>query len=137
MPKAPSFTGIKETCLYVADLHATYHFYHRQLGLACISFVAGRHVFFTAGHSMLLCFNAAATRQEEKLPPHWGEGHLHFAFSCQREDFSRWKQHLKAADIVVEAIIDWPGGFQSMYFRDPDQHCVEIVMEGMWEYGRP
>lgn len=55
---------IKETCLYVTDLDATTAFYAGKLGLPLLSKVPGRHVFFRAGETVLLCFIAGATQQE-------------------------------------------------------------------------
>jgi catechol 2,3-dioxygenase-like lactoylglutathione lyase family enzyme len=46
--------GIKETCIYVEDLNEAKRFYHETLGLAVISHVDGKHIFFRAGNSF--CF---------------------------------------------------------------------------------
>ncbi len=32
-----------------------------------------------------------------------------------------------------ERRIDWERGGKSLYFRDPDQHCVEVATRGTWE----
>lgn len=133
-PTTPPLISIKETCLYVNDLAATYHFYRERLGLPCLSFVEERHVFFRAGHSVLLCFLPESTKEGSHLPPHYGEGQLHFAFCCAPADYQGWKDYVEKAGITIEHEETWPGGYKSFYFRDPDQHCVEIVMEGMWHH---
>jgi len=130
--ETPQFTQVKETCLYIADIPRTKAFYHGRLGLPLIGEVEGRHVFFRAGRSVLLCFIAASTKAETKLPPHHGSGHLHFAFECRVEDYECWKQHVREQEIPIEQEVDWPNGLQSFYFRDPDDHLVEIVMKGLW-----
>ena len=124
---------IKETCLYVNDLEKTRHFYNELLGLSVISYVPNRHVFFRAGCSVLLCFLAEITKNETKIPPHYGHGNLHFAFEVPNEEYQLWKKHLKSKDIPIEQEVEWRNKCLSFYFRDPDEHCVEIVMEGLWE----
>ncbi|HYH14122.1 MAG TPA: VOC family protein, partial [Flavisolibacter sp.] len=78
---------IKETCIYVEDLDRTEEFYQGKLGLALISKVKGRHIFFRAGESVLLCFIAAQTEKEAELPPHGARGSVHFAFEVSKDDY--------------------------------------------------
>jgi catechol 2,3-dioxygenase-like lactoylglutathione lyase family enzyme len=124
---------IKETCLYVKDLERTQAFYNGLLGLPVISFKAGRHVFFRAGEDVLLCFLPEATKDDTHLPRHFGYGEQHFAFECKVGEYHKWKQNLKDLNIEIEHEEDWGRGFLSVYFRDPDNHCLEIVMPGMWD----
>lgn len=127
---------IKETCLYVSDLKESKAFYADKLGFKQIGEVKDRHVFFRAGASVLLCFIAEASKKGGTLPPHYGAGQLHLAFEVEQEQYEDWKQKVKSANIPIEQEYDWGGGFRSFYFRDPDQHLLEIVMEGMWERGK-
>ncbi|MFT2010607.1 VOC family protein [Pontibacter sp. 13R65] len=124
---------IKETCLYVSDLEQSKAFYNQQLGFEVIGEVKGRHVFFRAGASVLLCFIAAASKEGGTLPPHFGAGQLHLAFEVEKEQYETWKQKVKSQGIAVEQEYDWGRGYLSFYFRDPDQHLLEVVMAGMWE----
>ncbi|PRY13223.1 glyoxalase/bleomycin resistance protein/dioxygenase superfamily protein [Pontibacter ummariensis] len=124
---------IKETCLYVSDLETSKAFYQGQLGLKLIGEVKNRHVFFRAGTSVLLCFLPEASRQGGHLPPHYGAGQLHLAFEVRREEYGPWKEKVQEQGIPIEQEFDWGGNFLSFYFRDPDQHLLEVVMEGMWE----
>ncbi len=126
-------TKIKETCLYVSDLHQTKSFYQGKLGLKVIGEVSGRHVFFRAGASVLLCFVAEVSKQAGTLPPHHGTGQLHLAFEVEKKAYEAQKAALQQQGIVLEQEFDWGGGFLSFYFRDPDQHLLEVVMAGMWE----
>ena len=52
-----NFIKIKDTCLYIKDLERAREFYHEILELPLISYVEGKHIFFRAGSSVLLCFN--------------------------------------------------------------------------------
>ncbi|WP_210487425.1 VOC family protein [Rufibacter aurantiacus] len=127
------FTQIKETCLYVQDLDRTTAFYTEVLDLPVIGQVPGRHVFFRVGSSVLLCFNAQKTRGSKDLPPHFGEGQLHLAFECEAAEYVAWKEKLQGANITIEHEQTWPHDRKSCYFRDPDQHLLEIVVPGIWE----
>ena len=82
---------------------------------------------------MLLCFLPEASRKGGTLPPHFGSGQLHLAFEVSRDDYQNWKSKILEEGIAVEQEYDWGRGFLSFYFRDPDQHLLEVVMEGMWE----
>ncbi len=127
------FTRIKETCLYVKDLQRTREFYAGKLGLPEIGFAEGRHLFFRAGESVLLCFNAEATARDNSLPPHFGSGEQHFAFESSVDDYPAWKKKIEDAGITIEHEADWKNGIQSFYFRDPDNNLAEIVMSGLWD----
>ncbi|MBD1397921.1 VOC family protein [Pontibacter sp. JH31] len=124
---------IKETCLYVTDLERTRQFYQDKLGLHVIGEVEGRHIFFRAGRSVLLCFIAEMSEKGGTLPPHFGSGQLHLAFEVSRAEYDGWKKRIEEAGIAIEQEYDWGRDFLSFYFRDPDKHLLEIVMEGMWE----
>lgn len=126
------FKKIQETCLYVSDLEQSKAFYHEQLGLPVISEVPGRHLFLRAGESVLLCFISEAARQSTEVPPHFGSGQLHLAFETSMAEYSAWKDKIQAAGIFIEHEHDWGRGYLSFYFRDPDHHCLEVVMTGMW-----
>ncbi len=124
---------IKETCLYVRSLSQSKDFYNGLLQFPVIGEVEERHVFFRAGGSVLLCFIAEAAAQSVKLPPHHGSGHLHLAFEVSKERYATTKAQIEQAGINIEQEFDWGKGFLSFYFRDPDNHLLEVVMEGMWE----
>lgn len=124
---------IKETCLYVSDLEATKQFYAYQLGLPLISLVPGRHVFFKAGQSVLLCFIAQATEAESLLPPHGASGSIHFAFEVPRAGYDAARKEIKDKGITILHDQVWKDNLRSFYFHDPDNHLVEIIEEGLWE----
>ncbi|GAA4341307.1 VOC family protein [Flaviaesturariibacter amylovorans] len=125
--------SIKETCLYVTDLERCRAFYEGALGLPLLSLVPGRHVFFRAGASVLLCFVAEQTEREVHLPPHGAHGVQHFAFEVARSDYDSTRSTLSAAGIPITHDHEWPNGRRSFYFSDPDGHLAEVVEEGLWE----
>lgn len=63
---------------------------------------AGGRVFFRAGSSVLLCFNAALSGEQVGLPRHFGAGELHFAFETSREHYDAWRAFVADAGIVIE-----------------------------------
>ncbi|MGZ3924671.1 MAG: VOC family protein [Flavisolibacter sp.] len=124
--------SIKETCIYVKDLDRTKEFYSGKLGLPVISLVPGRHVFFRAGNSVLLCFLAEETLRETVLPPHGAEGKIHFAFEVNREEYPLSLQEIKRLGIEILHHHSWKNGVRSFYFHDPDGNVVEIIEQGLW-----
>ena len=124
---------IKETCLYVEDLERCQSFYTDKLGLKVISFVPGRHVFFQAGQSVLLCFIASATKAEQNLPPHGATGSIHFAFEVEPPAYEQTRQSMVDAGISILQDQVWKNGLRSFYFHDPDGHLLEVIEEGLWE----
>ncbi|PSR05972.1 MAG: glyoxalase [Bacteroidetes bacterium SW_10_40_5] len=126
------FSQIKETCLYVRDLDQSEAFYHGKLGMEVLTKVEGRHVFFQAGSSLLLCFIADATKNDPQLPAHYGYGKMHLAFEVSRGAYENTKQWIQKKGITIEHEQFWHEDFYSFYFRDPDGHSLEVVPEGMW-----
>lgn len=127
------FSQIKETCLYIKDLEKTEAFYQGKLNLKVIARAEGRHIFFKAGSSVLLCFLAEATKNEPNLPSHFGEGKMHMALEVPEKNYWEAKAWIRSKDIEIEHEQQWNEDYQSFYFRDPDGHSIEIVPEGMWE----
>ena len=123
--------SIKETCIYVSDLERTSRFYEGKLGLHVIGRVPGRHIFFSAGTSVLLCFIAAETLREAELPPHGASGTIHFAFEVT--DYAACLLELDLAGVAILHRQVWPNGRRSAYFHDPDGHLLELVEPGLWD----
>lgn len=126
------FSHIKETCLYLHDLDAAEAFYHGKLGLPLIHRDEGRHIFFRAGASVLLCFIAESSGKKTELPAHFAEGNQHFAFACKAGDYEAWKTRIEAAGIPITHEQVWSKGHRSFYFEDPESNVLEIVEPGMW-----
>jgi len=64
--------------------------------------------------------------------PHDGEGQLHLAFAIQAEELPLWEDRLAENEIPIEEKRTWELGGQSIYFRDPDRHLIEIATPGVW-----
>ena len=129
-----NFTRIKETCLYVNDLERCKHFYHDTLGLDLISYIPGKHVFFNAGDSVLLCFNPEDSRTKKSPPAHYGGGKQHFAFEVRKSDYLEAKKEIIEKGITIIDEVIWESGEESFYFNDPEGNVLEIVPDrGIWE----
>jgi catechol 2,3-dioxygenase-like lactoylglutathione lyase family enzyme len=126
-------TQIKETCLYIQDLELARDFYHQKLGFKVISMVEGRHVFFRAGSSVLLCFVPEKTKQEKTLPSHFAFGKQHIAFEVEQADYLEWKKKIQELGIEILHEQKWKNNLFSFYFHDPEGHVLEIVPKGIWD----
>jgi catechol 2,3-dioxygenase-like lactoylglutathione lyase family enzyme len=130
-------TGILETALHVADLDAAIAFYRRLFGFEVM---AQDHRFCAlnvAGRDVLLLFKQGASTEPMPvpggvIPPHDSQGRLHIAFSVPAADLSAWEKRLANQGVVVESTVDWPEGGRSLYFRDLDQHLLELATPGIW-----
>ena len=127
------FIKIKETCLYFHDLEKAKKFYHEVLELPLISYVPGKHIFFTAGSSVLLCFNPEDSKNKKTPPGHLGGGKQHFAFEVAGPDYLRAKDWIRQKGITITDTVFWESGTESFYFEDPEGNVLEIVPdEGVW-----
>lgn len=128
-----NFSQIKETCLYIQDLETSHSFYHVLLGLEVIGRAEGRHIFFRAGTSVLLCFIAENSKTKISPPAHFATGKQHFAFEVSQENYYKTKQDIVSLGIEVIDTLIWKSGQESFYFNDPDGHVLEVVPKGVWE----
>lgn len=125
---------VLETCLYVDDLEAAERFYATVVGLELYSKVPGRHVFFRCGDGMFLLFDPRATGQSTgNVPIHGARGPGHAAFATTLADLPAWRAQLGRLGVPIETEISWPGGGQSIYFRDPAGNSVELATPSTWK----
>jgi len=124
---------IKETCLYIKDLDITKRFYHDILGFPIINRKEGRHIFFRVGEDVLLCFIPEVTKFDTHLPPHYAYGEQHLAFEVSTTDYDAIKFELENQGIEIIHLQTWRGDIKSFYFKDPNDHLLEIVCEGLWD----
>ena len=137
MSAAPAIQRVVETALYVDDLAIATKFYRDVLGLAVLSEGPRMVSIDAGGATLLLLFKRGATLEGfewpgGRIPPHDGAGPAHVAFAVPLEGFEAWEQRLGSHGVAVESRVHWERGGKSLYFRDPDQHSVELVTPGTW-----
>ena len=127
----PKTEGILESSLYVADVARSVRYYERIFGFRVISDFGGRGCAMQAGdRQVLLLFKKGGSRTIK--PPHDGDGELHLAFKIPAAELTSWEAWLAANGIAVEEKRAWELGGQSLYFRDPDRHLIELATPGVW-----
>ena len=124
---------VLETSLYADDLAAAEVFYRDVLELPLYSRQSGRHVFFRCGDAMLLLFNPDATELPPgDVPAHGARGPGHAAFSVGDDDLAVWQAKLDERGVEIEAVLAWPNGGRSIYFRDPAGNSLELITPRSW-----
>jgi catechol 2,3-dioxygenase-like lactoylglutathione lyase family enzyme len=127
----PKTEGILESSLYVDDVARSARFYEKLFGFRVISDFGGRGCAMEAGtRQVLLLFMKSGSRAMQT--PHYGDGELHLAFAISAEELTVWEDWLAENGIAVEEKRAWELGGQSIYFRDPDRHLIEIATPGVW-----
>lgn len=129
--------GILETSLYVRDLSRSVTFYRSLFGVDvlmaderfCALNVGDRQV-------LLLFLQGASSKASETpggvIPAHDGQGQLHVAFAIPVGSLEQWERRLESLGVSVESRVNWPRGGTSLYFRDPDDHTIELATPGLW-----
>jgi catechol 2,3-dioxygenase-like lactoylglutathione lyase family enzyme len=122
----PKSEGVLESSLYVTDVAASTRFYKKIFGFRVISDFGERGCAMQAGdRQVLLLFKKGVSRS---IPsPHDGDGELHVAFAIAGSELASWEQWLAENGIAMEEKHTWELGGQSVYFRDPDRHLIEIA----------
>lgn len=128
---------VVETALYVGDVAVAHRFYAGLLGAPALLDTARLVALDVAGTSVLLLFQRGATTEPldtpgGTVPPHGARGAQHLAFAVPASDVAAWSERLAALAIPLESRVRWPRGGESLYFRDPDGHSVELITPGLW-----
>jgi catechol 2,3-dioxygenase-like lactoylglutathione lyase family enzyme len=130
---------VVETILYTDDLVRAVAFYRDVMGLMPMKGDADRfQAFDTGAQRVLLLFRRGGTLVPQPvatggtIPPHDGHGPHHIAFAIDAADYARWCARLREAGVAIESETHWERGGRSVYFRDPDQHLIELVTPGIW-----
>ena len=127
----PKTEGILESSLYVDDLAGSARFYQTIFGFPVISDFGERGCALQAGdRQVLLLFKKGGSRAIQS--PHDGDGELHLAFAIPAAALVDWETWLAQNGIAVEEKRTWEAGGQSLYFRDPDRHLLEVATPGVW-----
>ena len=128
--------GILETALYVANLDISERFYHDLFGFEILLANERMRALRISETQILLLFVlGGSTGGEEtpsgKIPPHDGSGQLHLAFRIEKSAIEAWRELLASQNIEIESEVQANEG-RSLYFRDPDGHCLELGTIGLW-----
>ncbi len=112
--------------LTVADVDATVDFYERVLGMAPVTFGAGRRAL-AFGRQKINLHQAGAEFEPKAGRPTPGSADLCFVTSTDLDDVER---RLREAGVEIEeGPVDRTGALgpiRSVYFRDPDLNLIEV-----------
>ncbi len=130
-------TGILETALHVEDVARSREFYQNIFGFPVLQGDDRFCALSVADKQVLLLFKKGGSTEPITIPggvipPHDGDGHLHFAFSILAADLPGWEARLRDHNVAIESRVHWDRGGTSIYFRDPDGHLAELVTPGIW-----
>jgi catechol 2,3-dioxygenase-like lactoylglutathione lyase family enzyme len=131
--------GILESALYVDDVARSADFYKELFKLRELVRDERICVLAVAEKQVLLIFKKGGTLNPVDtpggvVPPHDGAGQLHMAFEMPEDEVEVWRTKLKEAGIEIESEVDWQTGGKSLYFRDPDGHCLELATRRTWGF---
>lgn len=127
----PKLDGILETALYVEDLHQSVQFYRDLFGFQVIDSSDRLSALGVAPRQVVLLFKKGASARLP-LAATDGSGRLHLAFAIPATELEAWEAWLQEHGIAIEARKTWERGGCSLYFRDPDQHLLELATPGVW-----
>lgn len=134
----PPINGVIESVLYADDLLRGAAFYRDIMGLKRIAGDSERFQVFASGAGqVLILFKRGGTLEPTQvtggtIPPHDGKGPHHIAFAISDADYDPWRKHLEQSSVAIESETRWPRGGRSLYFRDRDNHLLELVTPGIW-----
>jgi catechol 2,3-dioxygenase-like lactoylglutathione lyase family enzyme len=134
---SPQVTGILETSLYVADVERAKSFYQSLFGFECLLTDERLCALAVDGKQVLLLFRKRGSVNSVEIPGgtipgHDGSGEMHVAFSIALSQFEEWRERLQEQNVAIESTVRWPRGGQSLYFRDLDNHLIELSTPGVW-----
>ena len=130
-PPAPQVNGLLEVALYVDDVERSVQFYQTLFGLTIIASDERLCALGVAGKELLLVCQRTASANFA-TGSHYAEGHQHVAFAVSATEFQAWLTRLELHGVTVEQVRQWERGGRSLYFRDPDQHLIELASPGVW-----
>ncbi|WP_086478320.1 VOC family protein [Arenibacter amylolyticus] len=129
--------GVLETSLYVSNLQVSMTFYRTLFKFKLLIETRNFCAFNVSDKQVLLLFlegsaSAGSTGSGGLIPPHDGNGYLHLAFAIAKDELSPWKEWLRKNKVTIESEYRWERGGTSLYFRDPDNHLLELATPGLW-----
>src|SRR5215204_398982 len=143
MTENPTVTGIVEAALHVQEVARSMDFYRDLFGFEEELRNPAIGVLRVPGRQALILFPRTDNPQpvvssplsvEGTIPPHGASGRMHVAFSIGDVDVEPWRKRLAARGVALEGFVRWKRGGTSLYFRDPDEHLVELISPGLWNF---
>jgi catechol 2,3-dioxygenase-like lactoylglutathione lyase family enzyme len=128
----PKLDRLLESALYVDDPERSARFYHSLFGFEVITAAERVYALSVAGTQVLLLFKKGGSANLTSPPAHDGNGRLHLAFAIPAGELAAWETCLAQHGVAIEEKHTWDRGGCSLYFRDPDQHLVELATPGVW-----
>ena len=128
--KKINLKGLDHFALNVKDMNRAEELYTQILGFEVIHRTetqAGlKHIEVDAGNVAIALFESPDLDLEKAHKTMTEDGYLHFAFGASYDQFDATLQSLKQKGVIMDGEPrDW-GNSVSVYFRDPDDHQLEI-----------
>ena len=129
---------VLETALYVQDLDASEKFYRDLFGCQTLLSDERMRALNIGDTNVLLLFKRGGTSEGEQveggfIPPHDASGQIHLCFAIERDELDNWHRVLDSRNIEIISTVFPPRGGTSLYFRDLDNHLIELATPGIWE----
>ena len=134
---SPRISHLLETSLYVGDLERSKAFYERIFGFDVMLEDERMIGMELPGSSVLLLFARGGSTRPSRvpggtIPSHDASGAQHLCLAIPLASLQEWERHLMLNGVVIESRVTQTHGGMSLYFRDPDQHSLEIATPGLW-----
>ncbi len=136
----PTIKGVLETVLRVTDLQRSERFFEDVFGFETIERENNYRAMRIAPQQLLVLKSSGAYTQAiatagGAIPPAESTGKLHLAFAISKQDLEPWLERLAELGVAIESRINWKkGGAVSIYVRDPDDNCIELMTPGVWDF---
>ncbi|MGB7161452.1 MAG: VOC family protein [Tepidisphaeraceae bacterium] len=143
MSDKATVTGIVEAALYVEQVARSMDFYQDLFGFEEEIRNEFIGVLRVPGRQALILFPRGIAQQpvitppgaiEGTIPPHGGSGRMHVAFSIAPDQLDPWRTRLAERGVKIEGTVRWKPGGTSLFFRDPDEHLIELLTPGLWSF---
>lgn len=135
----PAVQRVLESALYVGDVERSERFYRDLFGFRSLLVTDRLRALDVGDRQVLLLFARGASKVGEQtpaglIPGHDGSGTQHVAFAIAPAEVEAWAEILAQRRVEVISRAQWPQGGESLYFRDPDGHLVELATPSIWGF---
>ena len=122
--------GLDHFALNVKNMKRAEEFYTNILGFTVIHRTKTQsglnHIEIDAGNVIIALFESPDLDLERAHETMTEEGYLHFAFGASYDQFDSTIQSLKQKGVIMDGEPRYWGQSVSVYFRDPDDHQLEL-----------